>query len=370
MISTCLSIVQDSFSDYFSVAITSFLHQKSVCASFQLDGKSKDPSARYADIWMMLDTELSDPQTTQVIIALPTVLEVMRVDGIPILALAQDYAIYMKLLLFLKQKAYCTFIQKNLVAIAPDGTRDEICLITPSSIKPEELAANEGHLSAMREQAQDVCRHAGREIFLMDVLREGFADPPPHKLLLFNPSAAKSYAQFLFGSCPSLTWAAIAASLVAQNAALYYYLTSRGVVQSSQDIVEFLQQVASGVKVSMYKYPGHENGVISAEELYTTKAVDNLTKLDKLDQVPLKYVVALQKYQKDQRINQREAQRFAFLTICKMWNIRLYCQRMLFDYLFRRPAESSGKNWEEENLIFDPQQPVLPWVLDALHPQR
>ncbi len=102
MISACLSIVQDSYSKLFSAAVINFSRQIIACQSFLLDGKSLDPEDRYGDIWAFLASELSDPNTTQVIIAVPYVWHVVRVEGIPVLALEKS-SIYLKILHYLSE---------------------------------------------------------------------------------------------------------------------------------------------------------------------------------------------------------------------------------------------------------------------------
>jgi hypothetical protein len=186
--------------------------------------------------------------------------------------------------------------------------------------------------------------------------------------MFLYPSMAHAYAHFLFGTHPSLQLAALAAGLIAHRDGLYYYINSRGVVQSSQDIVEFLK----------YHDPRlDELGslVVSASDLYTARP-GSRTRRDKLDQIPLKYAVAMQKYHQFVQ-PEPQRQKFALLTVCKLWGLQLFCRRITHategthlpglteEYLLREPASSlsqSPRQLPASSLVFDPEFPVVPWI--------
>src|SRR5207248_849641 len=109
-----------------------------------------------------------------------------------------------------------------------------------------------------------------------------------------------------------------------------------------------------------YHYPGLDTSVISGEEMYATK-IGKYSRFSNIDQIPLKYAVAMRKYQDLCKVSEANAQKFALLTVCKQWRIHLYCERFQFEYLFR-----SHQDPEEEQLIFGPQQSIEPWIMDAL----
>lgn len=358
MISTCLSITQSIDSTCFAAAIMNFPRQSVAKALFSLDGKSAEPANIYEDIWDFMKRELSHPDTTQVIIAVPTGLWAMRVEGIPVLALESD-SIYLKILHYLSAAKYCAFLTQSLSLVAPDETI-EIELVTPSSIKPEEFTQHKDLLAISKRQFHQT--HIGQDVFLIEPLHEGSEDPPPHKLMIIYPTIANAYARFLFGNCHSLLSAAIAAGIIAQNDSLYYYFASQGIVQSSQDIVQHYREIEKRENILggiLYSYPGADTAVVSAEEMYTIK-MGNYSRFSNVDQIPLKYAVAMRKYQELSRVNEANAQKFALLTVCKQWSIRLYCRRSFFEYLFRSHQD------REEELIFDPQQSIGPWIMDAL----
>ena len=347
MISTCLSIAQDIDSNCFAVAVINFPHQTIANELFSPDGKPIDPTNRYEDIWDFMERELSDPDTTQVIIAVPTILEVRRVESIPVIALETN-SIYLKILQYLSAKNYCAFL--NLTSDKAKG----VVLVTPSCVKTEELTKNADSL-AVRQQK---LLQAGVAAFLMaplsptDWVEEGgSADPPPHKLIILHPTVANAYARFVFeasvdfdnGLHPS--WAVTAAALIAETDGLYYYFASEGIVQSSQDIVEHFRSANSFIKSLGYddifqtgflpSYPDFRSPVVShAQEVYTM-LMSPYTRVDNIDQIPLKYAVAMNKYQKSSHMSEADSQKFALLTICKLWRIPLYCRRLEFEYLFR-----------------------------------
>ena len=360
MISTSLSITESIDSNCFAAAIINFPRQSVAKALFSMDGKPVDSANRYEDIWDFMKKELSDPDTTQVIIAVPTGLWVLRPEYIPVLALEAN-SIYLKILHYLSETKYCAFLTQSLFLVGLDETI-EVALVTPSSIKPAEFMKSADTLARLQQELhQD---YIGQDVLLLEPLREGSEDPPPHKLMIIYPTVANAYAHFLFGNCLSLSWAAVAAGLIARNDSLYYYFASQGIVQSSQDIVAHFRQTERGghdlgQRGFLYSYPGPDTAVGSAQEIYTIK-IGNYSRFHNVDQIPLKYAVAMRKYQESSRVNEANAQKFALLTVCKLWGIRLYCERFQFEYLFR-----SHQN-REEQLIFDPQQSTDPWITDIL----
>ncbi|GHP01035.1 hypothetical protein KSF_110820 [Reticulibacter mediterranei] len=218
------------------------------------------------------------------------------------------------------------------------------------------------HMRDVHRQASQLARDLDQEVLVISPPPGGFEGPPPHNLMILYPTITPAYMHFLSGRHPSLAGAAVAAGLIAHNDSLYYYFASRGVVQSSQDIVQhFRQAELSDLDQGgfHYRYPGSDTSVISAEEAYATK-IGKYSRFSNIDQIPLKYAVAMRKYQDLCRVSEANAQKFALLTVCKQWKIRLYCERFQFEYLLR-----SHQDREEEQLIFGPQQFIAPWIMGA-----
>ena len=128
-------------------------------------------------------------------------------------------------------------------------------------------------------------------------------------VLYIQKGVSEAYANFLLGhSSPKVT--SICAGLIARNANLHRFFNSIGVVQSSQDILEYMK--------SSQEEP---TAVVSSYEAFITAKVSE-TIYDDLDKIPLKYAVARKKNFSLGEIN---ALKFALLKVCKLWNIRLSC---------------------------------------------
>jgi hypothetical protein len=405
MISTSLSIIQGHDSNSFAAAIMHFPRQSVAMALFTSDGRSADPANGYRDIWDFMKRELSDPNTTQVLIAVPTIdigSRIIITYPVPVLVLEAD-SIYLKILRYLSEKKYCVFMKQSLFLVGANETI-EVVLITPSNAARPKSPAEEArikeladrveshtqtmlqggqsklleggplpymedgvdeelHVRTIHRRARQLARELDQEVLVISPPPGGFEGPPPHNLMILYQTITHAYMHFLSGRHPSLTGAAVAAGLIAYNDSLYYYFASTGIVQSSQDVVQhFRQAELSNLDQGgfHYRYPGSDTSVLSAEEMYVTK-IGKYSRFSNIDQIPLKYAVAMRKYQELCKVSEANAQKFALLTVCKQWRIRLYCERFRAAYLFR-----SHQDREEEQLIFGPQQFVEPWIMGAL----
>ena len=154
--------------------------------------------------------------------------------------------------------------------------------------------------------------------------------------ILFLPSnVPMTYAQFLLGSPLSSKRAAIVATLIARNKDLFHFLTSKGVVHSSQDILRFMRECAQNSQYRM-------SFVSSGDEIFILVRRPS-TKLSDLERIPLEYAVAAKA---NGILGQNDALKFALLTVCKLWGIRLNCF----------PTRDKDSIDEKKEAIKDPMQ--------------
>jgi len=129
-------------------------------------------------------------------------------------------------------------------------------------------------------------------------------------------NVAKAYADILLGPGQSTDQAAVIAALIAKNVGAYYFWTSRGRVQSSQDLVYDLQNSEP-----------KETIVFSAGEDYNL-SYSTLTKHDNLNKIALEYAVTTKKYE---HLGTNNAIKVALMQICKRWGIELFCTSLRED---------------------------------------
>jgi hypothetical protein len=164
------------------------------------------------------------------------------------------------------------------------------------------------------------------------------------------PHIAKSYAQFLTGRACSIEECAVVAALIAKERDVFYFLTSRGIVHSSQDILQFMREC---VKNNQYRWAS----VASGEEIYTLERIA-ATRFDNLDTIPLEYALAATKHA---FLRENDALKFALLAVCNLWSIRLRCSSS-------RNQEANLTQHQKEifgQAIFDPPQGIASWITAA-----
>lgn len=173
-------------------------------------------------------------------------------------------------------------------------------------------------------------------------------------ILLLPSSVPMAYTQFLLGSSFSSKRVAIVATLIARNRDLFYFLTSRGVVHSSQDILHFMRECAQN---SYYRM----SSVSSGDEIFTLVRRP-VTKLSDLERIPLEYAVAVKA---NGILGQNDALKFALLTVCKQWGIRLNCSSTRDKNSTDEKKDSTRdpiQAFEEGHVIYDPQRTVDSWL--------
>jgi hypothetical protein len=149
MISTCFSITQSIDENGFAAVLMHFPLRYVVKGLFSLDGKSIDPASKYKTIWDFMKRRLLNPDTTQVIIAVPTTLWVLRPEHIPVLSLEAN-SIYLKILRYLLAKKYCAFGEVPLSLVSPEEIIG-VVLVTPSGVKPAEHAKSEEEFAHLQQ---------------------------------------------------------------------------------------------------------------------------------------------------------------------------------------------------------------------------
>jgi hypothetical protein len=162
---------------------------------------------------------------------------------------------------------------------------------------------------------------------------------------------AKAYAMFLTeaDNCASLT-VALAGALIAANPYLHFYLKTAGQVFSSQDIALFL------------KDPEAFNPVVVTDSgvVYFLSATPQTSRSD-LPDLHLDYQLACKKFA---FLPAGEALKFALLSVCKGWGLRLHC--------LSSSDPRADKLLDEEPLgpdecvVYDPSSPLPSWIADRL----
>ena len=137
-----------------------------------------------------------------------------------------------------------------------------------------------------------------------------------------NQNLARCYADFLLGFCKSSEHAALVAALIAKNRGAYYYWSSFGRVQSSQDVLLYLRIKQDGPTC-----------VYSSNETYFISSHQS-TKKESIETIPLEYAVAVKRYE---NLGENDAIKAALIHVCKLWNISLRCTS------FRDDAEEEHK---------------------------
>lgn len=134
----------------------------------------------------------------------------------------------------------------------------------------------------------------------------------------------KAFAEYQIRRSPSGRELAATAAICMSAPGLFYFLTSSGDPQSSQDIVELL---ASPERMKALGVPSTArivHGVVSGTEQYSLAATSS-TKFGESQRLPLKYALAAKRFE---WLEPRHARKLAVLTVCKEWAIRLSCSSL------------------------------------------
>ena len=280
-----------------------------------------------------LASHISNSRIARVLIEIPS-------------AILDANSIYVKLLFYLAQQRYCGFEVKVI------EEQEKVQLRFPYIVVENQ------------EGSQTVTRIP--EQFRLNA-------PVKQGVLYLQQNISQAYAQFLLGNSPSEEVAAIAAALIAENPSLYYFFTSEGQVQSSQDLVMYMN------------LPQEEpTAVISADEVYIT-AKTPLTISERIDKIHLHYAVAKKK---NNFLSQNDALKFALLAVCKVWKIRLSCISSRDEYaeltsnVHQEEIEQNlNKDFDDytqynmlilqpKYVIYDPERELDLWIVNAFNASK
>ena len=280
-----VGIVDGSILNSISVGIINANKQTVSCKSFSLIETSVSETKlllnedkRISELEAIVDflrDQILEPQSAVVLMEIPS-------------AVLDVNSLYLKILLLLSRKDYCEF---------------EIRFIEEN----RRVQLGFQYFISYEQGATPISYLIPEETRLMAQLDRG--------AIYLQKALSKAYSQFLFGSSSSSECASecasVFAALIAKNKNLYYFLNSEGQVQSSQDLLEFMRNHEEG-------YP---TAVIAGSEVFVTLKLP-ITKQEGIEKLPLKYALAKKQYN---FLGETNAYKFALLSVCRLWKIRLYC---------------------------------------------
>ena len=171
--------------------------------------------------------------------------------------------------------------------------------------------------------------------------------PPglPPRILWAYVDPIKAYGEFELGQRPEGPALAATTALCAATPGLFYFLTSGGDPQSSQDVVEFLsardRMKSWGIDLDVPII----HGVVSGTERYSMSAAAE-TKFDDKQRLPLRYAIAAKRFE---WLEPRHARKLAVLTVCKEWAIKLTCSSLRDESFAEQIVESLSQAAELED---------------------
>jgi hypothetical protein len=149
------------------------------------------------------------------------------------------------------------------------------------------------------------------QVVLFPILRGGelehLRERAPRYLL---SGLSKAYGELLGLTCERLEYVALAAALIAKHPGAFFYWSSLGRVQSSQDILTDLRH-------GMHQ----DTRVLSASEHYIVDYTD-ATVRDAIEDIPLEYAVTEKRYEH----LGHDAIKAALIAVCREWRIDLRCR--------------------------------------------
>jgi len=276
-----VGIVDGSILNSISVGIINANKQTVSCKSFSLIETSVSETklllnedkriSELEAIVNFLRDQIIEPQSARVLMEIPS-------------AVLDVNSLYLKILLLLARKDYCEF---------------EIRFIEEN----RRVQLGFQYLISYEQGATPISYLIPEETRLMA--------QPDRGVIYLQKDLSKAYSQFLLGSSSSSECASVFAALIAKNKNLYYFLNSEGQVQSSQDLLDFMRNHEEG-------YP---TAVIAGSEVFVTLKLP-ITKQEGIEKLPLNYALAKKQYN---FLGETNAYKFALLSVCRLWKIRLYC---------------------------------------------
>jgi hypothetical protein len=154
------------------------------------------------------------------------------------------------------------------------------------------------------------------QVVLFPILRGGelehLRERAPRYLL---SGLSKAYGELLGLTCERLEYVAIAGALIAKHPGAFFYWSSLGRVQSSQDILTDLRHEVNG-----------DTRVLSASEDYIVYYT-GATVRDGIEDIPLEYAVTEKRYEH----LGPDAIKAALIQVCREWRIDLRCSSHRLD---------------------------------------
>jgi hypothetical protein len=211
----------------------------------------------------------------------------------------------------------CTFIQS--IAVAPS-----VFLDTETSLpKVIILLASFGYCSVQASRL----KHEDADKVFLDVepaILKRDTPKIPEWLAFSYADTIAAYGEFRFGKRPTGPALAAVAALCVRSPGLYYFLTSGGEPQSSQDVVEVFRSPDRLKAIGLPADIAQIHSVVSGTEAYSLETT-SLTKFNDVHRVPLVYSLASKKFS---WLEPRHARKIALLTVCRDWSIQLTCTSM------------------------------------------
>jgi hypothetical protein len=176
----------------------------------------------------------------------------------------------------------------------------------------------------------------------------GGADVPPNlpsRILWAYTDPIRAYGDFRFGHRPSGRVLAATCAACACSPGLFYFLTSGGDPQSSQDLVEFLKARDRMKSLGINTDAAIVHGVVSGTEQYSLAATTS-TRFDDEQRLPIKYALTAKRFE---WLEPRHARKLAVLAICKEWRIRLSCSSLRDEHYASLTVSSLEKHCQSND---------------------
>lgn len=225
------------------------------------------------------------------------------------------------------------------------GKSDPRIFVSPPSPAKPKTGGDEGEVKATEASPSDEAMYCKRPRFL-------------------NNKIIDAYGEFLIGKkYVAERHRDLISSHVLAKEPVLWYLASEGIVQSSKDIQNFLEWPSKGVdrlaersehpdeRLEMLRRVPRKDSVVSGDEVYEMESCASTVR-ENFHAMLVDYEFYKKKYNNTNDVyNSSNANKFAFLWICKKWNIKLNCSSI-----------SKGMTGN----VFDPEEDESSYIIDIV----